>query len=152
MKRIGKVMILVFLAVCVVAWSSPSTAKPGHRAHGYGKHSRYGYRSHKFYGYRGGHRFRHRSRFFVGGSIVFGPWYPYYYWPPYPSYYGPRYPYSYYPAPPVVIQQQPSVNVEPESQPSDYWYYCEDAQAYYPYVKECSDGWMKVVPETPPLR
>ena len=63
----------------------------------------------------------------------------------------PWYPYSYYSAPPVVIKQQPPVYIEPEEQESGYWYYCQEAQAYYPYVKSCPGGWMKVVPEaTPP--
>ena len=72
----------------------------------------------------------------------------------------PYYPYSYngYYTPPVIIQQQaPEVYYQPSPQyappapiqePS-YWYYCRDSQGYYPYVKECPKGWMKVVP-TPP--
>ena len=149
MKYIGKVMIFVLLAICVVAWSSPAEARRGHRGYyGHGKHIRRGHHSHGFYGYRGGHHYRHGPRFSVRGSIVFGPWDPYYSAPPYSYYYPPRYPYPYYAAPPVVIQQQPSVYVEPEPQESNYWYYCQNAQAYYPYVKECPDGWMRVVPET----
>jgi hypothetical protein len=39
---------------------------------------------------------------------------------------------------------------EEYAQPPDfdpnYWYYCEDPKGYYPYVTECPDGWMKVVP------
>ena len=81
-------------------------------------------------------------------SIGFGfgfPAYPYYY-PPY-SYYPPYYP-------PVVLQQQPTVYVEQNPQPApatqapaaSYWYYCADARAYYPYVKECPAGWQRVAP------
>jgi len=29
---------------------------------------------------------------------------------------------------------------------SNYWYYCADSQAYYPYVKECPGGWQQVAP------
>ena len=80
----------------------------------------------------------------VGVGLWLGPgwWGPYYY----PSYN----PY-YYPEQPIVIQQQPEVYVQPSPQAAQpiYWYYCKDPQGYYPYVKECPNGWMKVVP-TPP--
>ncbi len=57
-----------------------------------------------------------------------------------------------YPSSPVVIQQAPTVP-SPAPQPEQYWYYCQDSQAYYPYVKECPRGWMKVVPQAqPPAR
>ena len=49
-------------------------------------------------------------------------------------------PYPYYDAPPLVIQQAPA----PPQQA--YWYFCQGAGAYYPYVKECPGGWMTVVP------
>jgi hypothetical protein len=29
----------------------------------------------------------------------------------------------------------------------DYWYYCESAGQYYPYVTECPEGWQAVMPE-----
>ncbi len=69
------------------------------------------------------------------------PWYPYPYYPPPPAYY----------SPPVVIQQEPQTFIErePSQQPS-YWYYCESAKAYYPYVKECPSGWLKVAPSPGP--
>jgi hypothetical protein len=85
------------------------------------------YRPWKYYGYR--------PRFFWGGTVVLGPWFPY----------------GYYPPPAVVIQQEPPVYVQPEQEQPHYWYYCQDSQSYYPYVKDCPGGWMKVVPEvTPP--
>ncbi|HUL00131.1 MAG TPA: hypothetical protein VLX29_04670 [Nitrospirota bacterium] len=32
-----------------------------------------------------------------------------------------------------------------------YRYYCQESKTYYPYVKQCPGGWMKVVPTpTPP--
>jgi hypothetical protein len=50
----------------------------------------------------------------------------------------------------VVVQQEPPVYVQPEEEPY-YWYYCQDPQGYYPYVRSCPGGWMKVVPDvTPP--
>lgn len=79
----------------------------------------------------------------VGIGLWLGPgwWGPYYY----PYYY------PYYQDQPIVIEQ-PELYVQPapqtEQQPV-YWYYCKDPQGYYPYVKQCPGGWMKVVP-TPP--
>jgi len=87
----------------------------------------------------------------VGVGLWLGPWWGPGWWGPqyYPSYYYP----SYYPEPPLVIQQQPEVYVQPASQAEQqavYWYFCKNPQGYYPYVKECPSGWMKVVP-TPPV-
>jgi len=96
-------------------------------------------------GYAGGHS---HSQFFFSGSIALGPWWPGYGW--YPGYPYAYYPAPYYPAPPVVIQQQPQVYSQPQQQQSDYWYYCENPKGYYPYVKSCPGGWMKVVPQTTP--
>ena len=88
----------------------------------------------------------------VHGSIWIGPawgwgpgWgYPYSY--PYPYYY------PYYSQPPVVIEQQTPVYEEqaPQQQQEQYWYYCPDSKIYYPYVKQCPGGWMKVVPTPAP--
>ena len=93
----------------------------------------------------------------AGGSVHFGvvvgvpgPWY-------YPA---PYYPPYYYPAayPPVVVQQSAPVYVEQgasAAQPrsaaaTGYWYYCADAKAYYPYVKDCPGGWQQVAASPPP--
>jgi hypothetical protein len=93
---------------------------------------------------RGGHG-GHGSHVGVGLWLGPGWWGPYYYPPYYPSYY------PYYSEPPVVIEQQPEMYVQPAPQAEQpaYWYFCKDAQGYYPYVKQCPGGWMKVVP-TPP--
>ena len=69
-------------------------------------------------------------------------------WGPYPYY-------NYYNYPPPVIVQQPSdMYVLPQREPPpaepSYWYYCPDPKGYYPYVKKCPKGWMKVVPQTTP--
>jgi hypothetical protein len=96
-------------------------------------------------GYAGGHS---HSQFFFSGSIALGPWWPGY--GGYPGYPYAYYPAPYYPAPPVVVQQQPQVYAKPAPSPSDYWYYCQDPQGYYPYVRSCPGGWMKVVPQTTP--
>jgi hypothetical protein len=96
-----------------------------------------------------------------------GPgWYGFRPWPVYP-YYGPYYyPYAGYPSypAPVIVQQDPQVYVqqappaqaappsaEPAQPPStQYWYYCEAAKGYYPYIQQCPRGWMTVVPHASP--
>jgi hypothetical protein len=82
---------------------------------------------------------------FVRGGIWIGPWGPW--WGP-----PPVYPY-YYAEPPVVIEQQPPVYEQQAPQVEEqqyYWYYCPESKAYYPYVKQCPSGWMKVVPTPSP--
>lgn len=88
-----------------------------------------------------------------GGVWIVGPrWvapYPYLYSYPNP------YPYYYTVPQPLVIREYPEIYMQkqmPEPSPAPeqtYWYYCPSPQGYYPYVKECPSGWMKVVP-TPP--
>jgi hypothetical protein len=75
---------------------------------------------------------------FIGGSFIFPFYAPYAYAP-----------YAYYPyaVRQYPVYSEPPAYVEP-AQPS-YWYFCPDAQAYYPYVTSCPGGWTKVVP-TPP--
>jgi len=103
--------------------------------------------------YRGG-GYYHGPRYSYGGGVWIGPgwldpwWgYPYYSYPYYPYPYNP-----YYAAPPVATQQQPQVYVEPAPQQEDqnYWYYCPKSKGYYPYVKKCPEGWLKVVPSPAP--
>jgi hypothetical protein len=78
---------------------------------------------------------------------------------PAPYYYpGPYYSYPYYDYPPrvVVVPASPPTYIErgdaergqaPAS--SDWWYYCAEAKAYYPYVKHCPAGWQRVAPQPP---
>jgi hypothetical protein len=48
--------------------------------------------------------------------------------------------------PPVYIQQTPPVAQQYQS---GYWYYCSNPEGYYPYIKQCLNGWQQVAP-TPP--
>lgn len=97
----------------------------------------------------------------VGVSIGWGyvpRYYPYYwgpryYYPP-PVYYYP--PPAYYPpavyapaAPPVYVEKD-EAPAAPAPQQSQWWYYCRGANAYYPYVRECPEGWQRVPPQPPP--
>jgi len=76
------------------------------------------------------------------GVIVAGP--AIWYYPPLP----------YYPpdaeapsGPPLYIEQGSAAS--PPGQPVGYWYYCADAQAYYPYVTDCAGTWQPVAPQAP---
>jgi len=57
----------------------------------------------------------------------------------------------FYPQPVVVQPTLPEpVVVQPAPQPqTDNWYYCDSAQAYYPYAQSCPEGW-RLIPATPP--
>jgi hypothetical protein len=126
-------MSWVVLVVLVLVLAGPISSYAG-RKHVYvGAHVRVGHPA-----WRGHHwPWRYhvpRSRFWLGSTVILGPW----------SSCG------YYAAPRVVIEQEPPVYVQPEEEPY-YWYYCQDPQGYYPYVRNCPGGWMKVVPDvTPP--
>ena len=59
-------------------------------------------------------------------------------------------------SPPVVmVPSEPRVFVErdapvaPAAQPQQWWYWCQSAQGYYPYVSTCSEGWRRVEPQVP---
>lgn len=110
-----------------------------------------------------------------GVGFYFGAPYPYF---PYAySPYAYPYPYVYSPPPMIVTQPaQPQVYIEQGSGATSspaptnpapvqttppsasagnngqgYWYYCEQSDSYYPYVKECPAGWKQVTP-TPPSK
>ncbi|MDD4915607.1 MAG: hypothetical protein PHW13_11305, partial [Methylococcales bacterium] len=97
---------------------------------------------------------------YYGGGLYWGLGgmygYPYYgygygYAYPYGGYgYGYGYPYAY----PyfsggmggqsiTYIQQNAPVA---QQNPPGYWYYCRNPEGYYPYVKECPQGWQQVSP------
>jgi hypothetical protein len=110
--------------------------------HGGGFHG--GFHNRPFVGHHG---FAHRAffhhgffgpRFFFGVGIAAPFWYPYPY--PYPVY-----------AQPAVLESAPPVYLQQgfQGQPA-YWYYCQGAQTYYPYVKECPGGWLEVAPQPGP--
>jgi hypothetical protein len=61
--------------------------------------------------------------------------------------YVPRY---FYPAP-VYVAPRPVTYIEqPQPDSQAYWYYCHEAQAYYPYVQACPGGWQRVAPQPAP--
>lgn len=84
-----------------------------------------------------------RARVSIGVGFGYPFWGPY--WGPW--YYPP--PYAYYPAP-VVVRSEPVTYIEqaetPATEQGGWWYYCDSAKGYYPYVKECPAGWQRVPP------
>jgi hypothetical protein len=88
------------------------------------------------------HRWHGYNR--VGVGVVVGApffWRPWYYPPP------------YYPpviierrAPPVYVEQSPPIESRPQTRYAGYWYYCQSPSGYYPEVRECPKGWVKVPP------
>ena len=56
----------------------------------------------------------------------------------------PLYPYPPEPYSPPVVVVQPSTPAAPPPPQAQYWYYCDGARAYYPYVTSCPSGWRQV--------
>ena len=84
-------------------------------------------------------------RFGVGFGFGYPGWYPApYYYPP---------PVYYYPPPIVAAPVAPPVYVEQSRTPAppaeQYWYFCPDSKAYYPYVQNCGSPWQRVTPRPP---
>ena len=141
---------VVGLLALLFAFAMPSyAAGPGAYQSSGGYHGSGGYYgSGNYHGYGGNNG--HGNSYNFGLSIVpgWGGWGPWWWGPPAYPYY-PSYP--YYAAPPVVVPQQPQAYAQKDQQQeSDYWYYCQNPQGYYPYIKSCPGGWMKVVPNSVP--
>jgi hypothetical protein len=123
-------------------WSGRGGSYGGGWSHGY----RGGYGGGWGHGHGG---WDHDSRFYGGVWLGPGWWDPWWWGAPYYPYY----PYSYYSSPPTVIQQQPPTYIQPAPQQEEqtyYWYFCRKPEGYYPYVKRCPGGWLKVVPPSGP--
>jgi hypothetical protein len=94
------------------------------------------------YAWHGHHWHRHhwhrRSSVVIVPRVVvpFGPFWPSYTYP------------SVVVAPPPVYVPPPPVYSNPPP-PPQYWYYCDQLQAYYPYVQQCPGGWRQVLPTLP---
>jgi hypothetical protein len=141
MKKMCAVLAVLGLFLIDAALAD-ARGRSGGRGHGFrggaGHHAFHGprFHGHRFHGprFRGP---RLRSSVVIGTSIVFGPslW---------PSWY-PSYPPVY--TAPVVVAPQTYIEPAPASV---YWYYCEDAKAYYPYVKECPSGWVPILTQPAP--
>jgi hypothetical protein len=132
---IMKKTVLALTAVAIVlagAVSDSALARSGRSGGGHvaGRHSSGG-------GFSGHHFGGPRVRFggFVAAPIFFYPPAPAYYYSPFfaaPS------------SPPVYIEQGSGPGAEAPAVGN--WYYCSSAQAYYPNVAECAEGWQAVAP------
>ncbi len=138
-KRIYLTIALLAIAVSNSAWAHGFRHSHNHLSIGLGY---YGPGFYGGYGY-GGYGF---GRYGFGG---YGYGYPSYYFPPVYAYP----PQVIVPAtPPVYIEQQaqqPSQSVQPAQPQTNYWYYCQDPDGYYPYVRKCPGGWLQVAPQPP---
>ncbi|SFH36132.1 hypothetical protein SAMN05216299_108101 [Nitrosospira sp. Nsp14] len=97
-------------------------------------------------GFLGGYGSGYYGRAPYAPRYGFLPWYGFV-----PNY---SYGYSYPPAPvivpappPVYIQQPQPLPSQPEAPSSYYWHYCREFEGYYPYVRKCPGGWLRVAPQ-----
>lgn len=133
MRTASLASILVALAAAI----SPGSARPDWTGPHGAWHGDTGW-------HHGGHWHRHSH----GGFIFFGS--PLF-WPGRGDPFDDPF-YSFPPAP--LVAEPPPVYIErgegspPQlAAPGSLWYYCEAAGAYYPYVKECPEGWRAVAPQ-----
>jgi hypothetical protein len=107
------------------------------------------------------------------GPYYFPRYYPWRYYYPYPPAYYPPPAVTYPPAvitvpgspPPLYVEKRYSSGAAqspapqgpaaqgPEAQAAQQaptWYYCPSAKGYYPYVRDCPEGWQAVPPHPPP--
>ena len=150
------VMLFMALLVSGAAFADRYSGGSGQRG-GYSGERGYkgGYKG-GHYGGRGYYGGYYRGRGYYGGYYRsgLGVWlgWPGWYYPYNNPYY---YPYSpnYYP-PAVSVPSSPQEYIErpqrdDDSTSSGIWHYCPESKSYYPYVKECPDGW-QTVPAHPP--
>ena len=146
MKLRRATLVLASMLLGAVVASDALAARGGGRSGGrggghWGSHSgQVG--AHRGHHAGGGHFVpRFRTSVFIGVPL-FAPFY--FYRPPPPYFF-------YYPEPvlapsvPAYIEQYPG-QTAPQS---SYWYYCASSNAYYPYVKDCPEGWQEVAPQPP---
>lgn len=125
--RLGVIVLLAAFCLGSVIPAYAGGSRRGHGYRGYG-HSSYGYR-----GY-----YRRPSVVIVPRVVVpFRPYWPVYTYPP-----------VVVSPPPVYVQPAPPIALGPP--PPQYWYYCDGAQAYYPYTTQCPGGWRQVLPTPTP--
>jgi len=142
-----------FAAAALLGAAAPMTAMAQHRDHGWQGDIRH-FDNRDMNHWRSG-AWRHGSHdgrlgwwWVLGGMWYFYPQ-PVY---PYPDPYRPPVVVvEQAPAPvviPVPVQPAPQVAPAPAQGAPQFWYYCEAAGGYYPYVPTCPSGW-KTVPATP---
>jgi hypothetical protein len=161
-------IVLAGAALAIAALGSqPALAQAHHGGawHGGAWHGGAWHGGHGGYWHTGG---AHWS--FAVGVPLYWPWYyPTYYPYSYP-YYGPApayYDYSAAPSSSVYVEQNPGGYAAPpeggyaappggyaapgpapvDPNAGNWWYYCNESGAYYPYAKTCPGGWQRVPPQ-----
>ena len=171
MRRMHLLAALLALGLAVPALPARADDRHDHdRDHERHEDHRDDHHYHDFHG----HDFRFFSAFELdlwrhGGWIHdwhdgrFGWWYVvdgYWYWYPepvypYPSYVPPAPPPVIVVAPqpvpppppppaPVVVAPPPPPPAPAGQAPAQFWYYCDESRAYYPYVSTCNTPWRQV--------
>jgi hypothetical protein len=119
MRRYGAALAVGLMVL--LGWTELGEADGRGRGHGHHRFHGHRFHGHRFHGHGfHGHRHHHHHGFhgraFIGVSPFFGA--------------------------PGYIYAPPPVYVTPR--PPGYWYFCRSAQAYYPYVTACPEGWIPV--------
>jgi hypothetical protein len=134
--RLSCSFFIVSLLLVAASMTSPA-ASAQHRPHRGASqwHGDLGrFHQHDWQVWRGGHwtHAHHDGR--VGWWWVVGPSWYFYMAPVYP-----------YPSPwaPAEVNLMP-MPIEPPMPPAQFWYYCEAARNYYPYVSRCPGDWTPV--------
>lgn len=114
---------------------------------------------HRHFGGHGHRHHHHRHSIGIGFGGFYGPGFfgPGFYGYPYGfGFSQPIYPRGYY-ATPYAVPQARTVYVQRESSAApaqqtqnNYWYYCRNPEGYYPYIKQCPEGWLQVAPQPAP--
>jgi hypothetical protein len=159
MKKITCGVVVAFMLILGSALSALAAGRGHHGGHhGFSRHhfgghgfSGHHFRRHHHFGHHPHfrHHFGHHPHFrhhhfgqhhFRHHHLAIPPVWPYWYGLTYHS--GPIVvdPYVYVQPEPTLSTQQPAQH---------YWYYCESAKAYYPYVPRCPGGWIRVTPWAP---
>ena len=157
--KTSKMRLTLTLIMSLIVGTSTSQSVFGHGGGGSGWHGGGG----GWRGGGGGWGGGSRVGIYLGAPIGFNFGYsPYsYYGAPYyasPYYYSPA-PVYYPPVqqptqviyterrvdPPMSSQESPTNSVQ--NVQNSWWYYCTASNAYYPYIKKCPGGWLRVAPQ-----
>ena len=135
--------VLLSVALLVVTAPGIAQARGGHGGH--------------FGGYRGGFGWGLGVGAFIAAPLIAGSYYaPPYYASPYayppnygyaPTYVDPAYAPTAYSQPAYPQQYQ-----VPVQQQTSAWFFCPSSNSYYPYVRQCPEGWQQVSPTPPGYR
>ena len=170
-KTASKLALILPMALGMAQFASAAPPRGGGMHPGWGAggnfHAAYPAYRHAYPGWRGGYWGPRHGAYYgwpgywgawpYAAAVGFGVGYGAYAW---------GYPYvgTYLYTPPVVVTntvQQPQVFIqrddaatEPQPTtappaPTSYWYYCPQPAGYFPYVKDCNQQWLKVIPQAP---